>query len=539
LRSAPCSECQGTRIREESQHVLVGDLRISETVSLPVGHLRTRLAGLELEGNRAAIAREPLREIENRLRFLEDVGLGYVSLGRSAGSLSGGESQRIRLASQLGTELTGVTYVLDEPSIGLHPVDTARLLATLKRLRDMGNTVVVVEHDPEIIRAADWVIDFGPGAGRAGGAIVAEATPQELTQRRDSVTADFLSGRRAIDVPRIRRKGEGRLRVNGVKHHNLRGIDVEIPLGALTVVTGVSGAGKSSLVNDVIRPELLRLLHGTNVECGFFEEIVGYETLNKVVSIDQRPIGRTPRSNPATYVKVFEEIRRVLASTREARMYGYGPGRFSFNVAGGRCERCRGVGAIKVEMHFLPDVYVQCEACGGTRFNDATLRVHYKGLHVSEILALTVDEACEFFLNHKKIARILGTLQDVGLGYIRLGQPSNTLSGGEAQRIKLSRELARVHTGQTFYILDEPTTGLHLADVERLLGVLHRLVEAGNTVVVIEHHLDVIKVADHLLDLGPGGGDEGGRLVASGTPEVVAGVIQSQTGGKLKMLFCG
>ena len=533
LSTIACDACAGSRLREESRHVEIEGLRMPRVVTMPITALRERLEGLGLTGARAEIAREVVREIGSRLRFLDDVGLGYLALARGAGTLSGGESQRIRLASQIGTELTGVIYILDEPSIGLHPRDGQRLLNTLCRLRDIGNSVLVVEHDADIMRAADWIVDFGPGAGTRGGHVVAAGTPAEILASPDSLTGAYLSGRREIAVPRGRRVPSSWLTVRGARENNLAGIDVSVPLGVLTVVTGVSGAGKSTLVNQILRPALMRHLHGSVGTIGAHDGIDGLDALDKLVDIDQRPIGRTPRSNPATYTKLFDEIRKVFAATREARMYGYTPGRFSFNVKGGRCEQCTGDGAIKVEMHFLPDVYVTCETCGGKRYNDSTLRVTFKGLSVADVLAQTVDEALEAFSNHKKVKRILTTLHDVGLGYVALGQASTTLSGGEAQRVKLSRELARVQTGRTLYLLDEPSTGLHFADVERLLLVLDRLVEAGNSVVMIEHHLDIIKVADHVIDLGPEGGGAGGQVVATGTPEQVAGVSGSYTGGCL------
>ncbi|MGM0576328.1 MAG: excinuclease ABC subunit UvrA [Myxococcota bacterium] len=522
LAEAVCEACGGSRLREEARHVRVESWTLPELTSLPVEDLRAEMEALELEGARADIGREVIREIRQRLRFLDDVGLGYLALERSAATLSGGESQRIRLASQLGTELTGVLYILDEPSIGLHPRDNRRLLGTLEHLRDVGNTVIVVEHDAEIIRAADRVVDFGPGAGRQGGAVVAQGTPAEVSEAEGSLTGAYLSGRRRLPVPRTRRESSEVLRIVGAREHNLKGVDVTIPLGVLTVVTGVSGAGKSSLVAGILRPALARHLHGSSEPVGAHDGIEGLGEVDKVVDIDQRPIGRTPRSNPATYTKVFDSIRQLFATTHEARMYGFAPRRFSFNVKGGRCEVCRGDGAIRVEMHFLPDVYVTCEACGGKRFNEQTLRVRYKGLTIAGVLDLTVDEALAFFANHRRIRRVLQTLHDVGLGYVTLGQPSNTLSGGEAQRVKLARELARVETGRTVYLLDEPSTGLHFADVERLMEVLGRLVDAGNTVVMVEHHMDIVRMADHVVDLGPEGGEGGGYVVAAGTPEEVA-----------------
>jgi excinuclease ABC subunit A len=489
------------------------------------------LGELPLQGSDKVVAAELLKEIGNRLRFLLDVGLGYLTLDRPGPSLSGGESQRIRLASQMGSELTGVIYILDEPSIGLHQRDNARLLATLKRLRDLGNSVIVVEHDEETMVEADWIVDFGPGAGELGGEIVASGTPREVMKSERSITGAYLANRRRIEVPAQRRRGTGKsVRLLGATENNLKSVDVEIPLGCLVSVTGVSGAGKSTLVNGILYPALARAIYGSREAPGAYTALSGIEHLDKVIEIDQKPIGRTPRSNPATYTKVFDCIRDVFARTPEARAYGYEPGRFSFNVKGGRCEACEGDGLKVVEMHFLADVYVPCEVCHGKRFNDATLRVTFKGKNVAEVLDMSVREAMEHFSVHREIIRILKTLDDVGLGYIKLGQPSPTLSGGEAQRIKLSRELARTDTGRTLYVLDEPTTGLHFEDIKRLLAVLNRLVDAGNTVVVIEHNLDVIKCADHIIDIGPEGGDKGGHIIAVGTPEQVAQSKASYTG---------
>ncbi len=533
----PCTSCDGARLREEARHVRIDGVTLPDLVRLPIRTLRRRLADLALTGARQQIGAELLREIQARVQFLDGVGLGYLDLGRTAGSLSGGESQRIRLASQIGTELSGVVYVLDEPSIGLHPRDNRRLIDALRRLRDLGNTVVVVEHDEETMRAADALIDFGPGAGVHGGRVVAQGTVEALSAEPESVTGQFLSGARRIEVPAVRRVPVGWLGVRGARANNLKRLDVDLPLGVLVAVTGVSGAGKSTLVNDILRPALARALHAARVQPGAHDAIHGLDQLDKLVVIDQQPIGRTPRSNPATYTKAFDEIRRLYASTKEAQAFGYAPGRFSFNVKGGRCEACAGAGSVKVEMHFLADVYVPCEACAGRRFNDATLRVRYRGRTIAETLQLTFDEALEAFAHHRKLARILQTVVDVGLGYLRLGQPSTTLSGGEAQRVKLSRELARVATGRTIYLLDEPSTGLHFADVQVLLGVLGRLVEAGNSVLVIEHNLDIIKTADWVVDLGPEGGAEGGELVATGPPEAVAGVQASHTGRALRQLL--
>jgi excinuclease ABC subunit A len=527
----PCQTCGGERLKPESRAVKIHGRGIVELSHLTIQEAHAWLSSLALRGNEAKIADELLKEIRNRLKFLLDVGLSYLSLDRPGPSLSGGESQRIRLASQMGSELTGVIYILDEPSIGLHQRDNGKLLATLKRLRDVGNSVIVVEHDEETMAEADWLVDFGPGAGAHGGEIVAQGTPEEVKRDPSSLTGAYLSGRREIEVPARRRAGDhGAITIAGARENNLKDLEVAIPLGRMVAVTGVSGAGKSTLVNAILRPALMRLLYATREVPGRHQALSGHELIDKVIDINQQPIGRTPRSNPATYTKVFDAIRDVFAQTPEARAFGYLPGRFSFNVKGGRCEACQGDGMKLVEMHFLADVLVPCEVCGGKRFNDATLRVQFKGKNVAEVLDLSVAEAAELFKNHREIARILTTLEDVGLGYIKLGQPSPTLSGGEAQRIKLSRELARVGTGKTLYILDEPTTGLHFEDVKRLLLVLDRLVDAGNTVVVIEHNLDVIKCADWVIDLGPEGGEDGGRLIAEGTPEDVARESASYTG---------
>ncbi|BDG01990.1 excinuclease ABC subunit UvrA [Anaeromyxobacter oryzae] len=527
----PCQTCNGERLKPESRAVRIRAKGIVELSRLTIQDAHAWLAGLDLKGNEAKIADELLKEIRNRLKFLLDVGLGYLTLDRAGPSLSGGESQRIRLASQMGSELTGVIYILDEPSIGLHQRDNGKLLGTLKRLRDVGNSVIVVEHDEETMDEADWIVDFGPGAGAHGGEIVSQGTPVEVKRDPRSLTGAYLSGRKEIAVPDRRRTNDhGAITIFGARANNLKDVTVSIPLGRLVAVTGVSGAGKSTLVNAILRPALMRHHYGTREVPGKHERLQGAELVDKVIDINQQPIGRTPRSNPATYTKVFDCIRDVFAQTPEARAFGYQPGRFSFNVKGGRCEACQGDGMKLVEMHFLADVLVPCEVCGGKRFNEATLRVTFKGKNIAEVLDLSVTEARELFQNHREIARILTTLEDVGLGYIKLGQPSPTLSGGEAQRIKLSRELARVGTGKTLYILDEPTTGLHFEDVNRLLQVLDRLVDAGNSVVVIEHNLDVIKCADWVLDLGPEGGDEGGKVIAEGTPEEVAAVKESYTG---------
>jgi excinuclease ABC subunit A len=539
LGDTECSACGGVRLRPESAAVRIGGKSIVELSALTIEGARQFLAELALEGAAREIAAELLKEIRGRLDFLAAVGLSYLSLDRAGPSLSGGESQRIRLASQVGSELTGVIYILDEPSIGLHQRDNRRLLDTLLRLRDIGNTVVVVEHDEETIRAADHVIDFGPGAGVAGGRIVHAGTPSSLVRSRESLTGAYLSGRVRIEVPAERRRPTGALKLLGARENNLADLDVEIPLGVLTAVTGVSGAGKSTLVDDILYPALARKLHGATRRPGAHRAIAGTEQLDKVISIDQRPIGRTPRSNPVTYIKVFDAIRDFFALLPDARVHGYKPGRFSFNVKGGRCEACQGDGVRQIEMHFLPDVYVKCEECQGRRFNAATLAVRYKGRSIADVLELTVAEALELFAAHPTIAPALRLLADVGLEYLHLGQPSPTLSGGEAQRIKLSRELARRATGRTLYVLDEPTTGLHFHDVKKLLDVLGRLVEAGNTVLVIEHNLDVIKTADWVIDLGPGGGPGGGRLVARGRPEEVAKAHESHTGVQLARVLKG
>ena len=534
----PCDECGGSRLRAEARAVTIAGRDITELTHLTVEDLLPILDEIPRDEHRAEIARVPLRESMNRLRFLENVGLGYVTLDRTAESLSGGESQRIRLASQLGTELTGVIYVLDEPSIGLHPRDNWRLVETLKHLRDIGNTVLVVEHDRDTIEAADHVVDFGPGAGTLGGDIVYSGPVPGLYEHPVSLTGAYLSGRRSIPVPAKRRRPGAWIELEGAQHNNLKDIDVRFPLGVFCVVTGVSGAGKSSLVDETLRPALLRHFHSSSTaEPGRFRALRGLEHVDKVVSIDQKPIGRTPRSNPATYTKVWDLIRKVFSESREAKAYGFNPGRFSFNVKGGRCERCHGAGALKVEMHFLPDVYVTCPECGGRRFNDATLRVRFRDRTISDVLETPISAALDLFEPFRGIRRIIQTLDDVGLGYVRLGQPSPTLSGGEAQRIKLSRELARVDTGRTLYLLDEPTTGLHFEDVSRLLGVVQRLVDRGNTVLVVEHNLDVIRAADHVIDLGPEGGRGGGELICAGTPEEVAGCPASATGRYLDLTY--
>ncbi|BAD39152.1 excinuclease ABC subunit UvrA [Symbiobacterium thermophilum] len=535
MTSRPCPACGGARLKPESLAVKVGGLSIAELTALDVVQLRDFLKNLDLTEKERAIGAQILKEIDARLGFLINVGLDYLTLNRAAGTLSGGEAQRIRLATQIGSHLVGVLYILDEPSIGLHQRDNAKLIETLKRLRDLGNTLIVVEHDEDTILAADWVVDIGPGAGEGGGRIVASGPVEKILNTPESITGAYLSGRRQIPIPERRRQPNGKwLVVHGAAEHNLKDITVRIPLGTFTVVTGVSGSGKSTLVNEILYKRLAADLNRARTKPGKHRSVEGLEHLDKVIEIDQSPIGRTPRSNPATYTGVFDLIRELMAQTPEAKMRGYKAGRFSFNVRGGRCEACKGDGIIKIEMHFLPDVYVPCEVCKGARYNRETLEVHYKGKTIADILDMTVDEAVEFFRPLPRIYRKMQTLQDVGLGYIRLGQPATTLSGGEAQRVKLATELSRRATGRTIYILDEPTTGLHTADVHRLLDVLQRLVDAGNTVLVIEHNLDVIKQADWIIDLGPEGGDRGGRVVAEGTPEEVCENPGSYTGIFLK-----
>ena len=538
MSECPCPDCQGRRLRKESLAVTVGEKNIYEFTTLSVENALIWMDGLTLTEQQMLIADRILKEIRSRLGFLKSVGLGYLTLARSAGTLSGGESQRIRLATQIGSSLMGVLYILDEPSIGLHQRDNDKLLATLKNLRDLGNSLIVVEHDEDTMRSADYLIDIGPGAGVHGGQVVAAGTPVEVMANPDSLTGQYLSGKKKIEVPAVRRPGNGKvLKVIGAAENNLRHIDVEFPLGTFTVVTGVSGSGKSSLVNEVLFKRLGAELMRMKVRPGKCDRIEGIEQLDKVVNIDQSPIGRTPRSNPATYTGLFNDIRDLFASTQEAKSRGYGQGRFSFNVRGGRCEACSGDGLLKIEMHFLPDIFVPCEVCKGRRYNRETLEVRYKGKNIADVLDMTVDEALDFFSALPKLKKRLQTLQDVGLGYVKLGQPSTELSGGEAQRVKLATELSKQATGKTIYILDEPTTGLHSDDVRKLLEVLQRLVDAGNTVVVIEHNLDVIKCADHLIDLGPEGGDGGGTIVVTGTPEEVAACSASFTGQYLKRML--
>lgn len=538
MAECPCPECKGMRLKKESLAVTVGNQNIHDFTTLSVVDELDWVEKLELTNQQHLIADRILKEIRARLGFLKSVGLGYLTLSRAAGTLSGGESQRIRLATQIGSSLMGVLYILDEPSIGLHQRDNDKLLATLCELRDMGNTLLVVEHDEDTMRAADYLIDIGPGAGIHGGQVVAAGTPEEVMANPNSLTGQYLSGKKKIPVPSERRPGNGKfLRVIGAAENNLRHVDVDFPLGTFTAVTGVSGSGKSSLVNEILFKRLGADLMRMKVHPGKCDAIKGIEYLDKVVNIDQSPIGRTPRSNPATYTGLFNDIRDLFASTQEAKSRGYGPGRFSFNVRGGRCEACSGDGVLKIEMHFLPDIFVPCEVCKGKRYNRETLEVHYKGKNIAEVLDMTVDEALEFFSALPKIRKKLQTLQDVGLGYVKLGQPSTELSGGEAQRVKLATELSKQATGRTIYILDEPTTGLHTDDVRKLLEVLQRLVDTGNTVVVIEHNLDVIKCADWLIDLGPEGGDGGGTVVVTGTPEQVAACEQSYTGQYLKKML--
>ena len=537
MRITPCKACGGQRLKKESLAVTISGKNIYEITNLAVGDLNAYLEGMELTKQQERIGVQVLKEIRARVGFLIDVGLDYLTLSRATATLSGGEAQRIRLATQIGSGLCGVCYILDEPSIGLHQRDNDKLLATLKNLRDLGNTLLVVEHDEDTMRVADYIVDIGPGAGAHGGEVVACGTAEELMQVPESVTGQYLAGKIKIEVPKERRKPTGFLKILGAQEHNLCNIDVRIPLGIFTCVTGVSGSGKSSLVNEILYKHLAHDLNRARTIPGKHKGIEGIEQLDKIINIDQSPIGRTPRSNPATYTGVFDLIRTLFAGTNDAKARGYQKGRFSFNVKGGRCEACSGDGIIKIEMHFLPDVYVPCEVCGGKRYNHETLEVKYKGKSIYDVLEMTVEEALQFFENVPSIRRKIQTLYDVGLGYVKLGQPSTELSGGEAQRIKLASELSRTSTGKTIYILDEPTTGLHFADVKKLVAIMQKLVESGNSVIVIEHNLDVIKCADYILDMGPEGGSRGGHLIAEGTPEEVAGVKQSFTGQYLKKML--
>ena len=536
MSESPCNACHGARLRKEILSIKVGDKNINELTDMPINKIRDYLKNLELTNQEKLIGEQIFKEIDKRLNFLIDVGLEYLTLSRSAGTLSGGESQRIRLATQIGSGLTGVLYILDEPSIGLHQRDNDKLLATLKKLRDLGNTLLVVEHDEDTMYAADQIIDIGPGAGVHGGNVMAQGTAEEIKKVENSITGQYLSGRKNIPVPKKRRKTvKGKaIEVKGATEHNLKNISVKFPLGVFNCVTGVSGSGKSTLVNEILYKTITKQLNGSNEKPGKCKEVVGIDKIDKIINIDQSPIGRTPRSNPATYTGVFDTIREIFANTNEAKLRGYQKGRFSFNVQGGRCEACNGDGLIKIEMHFLPDIYVPCEVCKGKRYNHETLEVKYKGKTIADVLDMTVEEALDFFSNIPKIKQKIQTLYDVGLGYVKLGQPSTTLSGGEAQRVKLATELSKRATGKTLYILDEPTTGLHIADVHRLVNILQRLVDTGNTIIVIEHNLDLIKTADYIIDLGPEGGDGGGEIVAVGTPEQICKNDRSYTGKFLK-----
>lgn len=533
-----CETCHGKRLNRQALSVKVGGHDIAEVTNYPISQSRAFFENLQLSEQNMSIAKPILRELKSRLNFLDEVGLDYLTLDRSAGTLSGGEAQRIRLATQIGSNLSGIMYILDEPSIGLHQRDNDRLIKSLKRMRDLGNTLIVVEHDEDTMMQSDYLIDMGPGAGDYGGKVVAAGTPEEVANNKESITGQYLSGQKSIPLPKERRtEDRGMIHVHGAAANNLKDVDVDFPIGRLNVVSGVSGSGKSSLVNEVLKKYLLRELNRSKSPYGKVKDISGFEELDKVIDIDQSPIGRTPRSNPATYTSVFDDIRELFAQTNEAKLRGYNKGRFSFNIKGGRCEACHGEGIIKVEMHFLPDVFVDCEVCHGARYNAETLQVHYKGKNISEVLDMRVEEALDFFDAVPKIRRKLQTIVDVGLGYVTLGQPAPTLSGGEAQRMKLASELQRVSTGKTLYILDEPTTGLHTHDIKRLLDVLNRLVDAGNTVIIIEHNLDVIKTADYIVDMGPEGGEGGGTVVATGTPEEIAAVPESYTGQYLKPLM--
>lgn len=533
-----CKTCDGYRLNPQALSVQINGTNIGQTNELSIQHAVEFFENLTLSEQEKVIARPILKEVNDRLSFLENVGLDYLTLSRASGTLSGGEAQRIRLATQIGSNLSGVLYILDEPSIGLHQRDNDRLIGSLKKMRDLGNTLVVVEHDEDTMRAADYLIDVGPGAGHQGGEIVSAGTPDQVAKDKHSLTGQYLSGKKSIPVPETRRKGTGKaIKITGATENNLKNISVEFPLGEFVAVTGVSGSGKSTLVNSILKKALAQKINRNSAKPGKFKTISGYEGIEKIIDIDQSPIGRTPRSNPATYTSVFDDIRDLFAQTNEAKMRGYKKGRFSFNVKGGRCEACRGDGIIKIEMHFLPDVYVPCEVCHGKRYNSETLEVHYKGKSIADILEMTVEDAVEFFQPIPKIHRKLQTIVDVGLGYVTMGQPATTLSGGEAQRMKLASELHKISNGKNFYILDEPTTGLHTDDIARLLHVLQRLVDAGNTVLVIEHNLDVIKTADHLIDLGPEGGEGGGTILATGTPEELVKVKESYTGHYLKKIM--
>ena len=535
MSAIPCDKCHGRRLSPESLSVTVGGINISEFCDKSITEALEFVNDLKLTDREMFIAASILKEIKERLGFLKSVGLEYLTLSRSSGTLSGGESQRIRLATQIGSSLMGVLYILDEPSIGLHQRDNDKLLGTLCHLRDLGNTVIVVEHDEDTMLAADHIIDIGPGAGVHGGNVVFNGKVADILKSEDSITGQYLSGRRKVEVPEKRRKGNGKkLKIIGAAQNNLKNINVDIPLGELVCVTGVSGSGKSSLINEILYKYLASHLNGAKTKPGKFKDIKGVEELDKVIQINQSPIGRTPRSNPATYTGLFTDIRELYASTQDAKIRGFNAGRFSFNVKGGRCEACQGDGILKIEMHFLPDIYVPCDVCKGKRYNRETLEIKYKGKSISDVLDMTVEEGLEFFSNIPKIQRKLQTLQEVGLGYIKIGQPSTTLSGGEAQRVKLATELSKRSTGRTIYILDEPTTGLHIADVHMLINVLQKLVDSGNTVVVIEHNLDLIKTADHIIDIGPEGGNNGGTIVAQGTPEKITTVEASYTGQYLK-----
>ena len=531
MSNSHCPTCNGARLRKESLAVKVGDKNINELTEMSIDKIKNYLNSLKLNNKDKMISEQILKELNKRLQFLIDVGLEYLTLSRSAGTLSGGEAQRIRLATQIGSGLTGVLYILDEPSIGLHQRDNEKLIATLKKLRDLGNTVIVVEHDEDTMYAADQIIDIGPGPGVHGGKVIAQGTAEQIKQIPESITGQYLSGKKQIPIPEKRRKSNGRaIEVKGATQNNLKNINVKFPLGQFICVTGVSGSGKSTLVNDILYKALAKQINGSNEKPGAHKEIIGIENIDKIINIDQSPIGRTPRSNPATYTGVFDNIRDIFAGTNEAKMRGYEKGRFSFNVEGGRCEACSGDGILRIEMHFLPDIYVPCEVCKGKRYNKETLEVKYKGKTIADVLDMTVEEALEFFKNIPRIKQKIQTLHDVGLGYIKLGQPSTTLSGGEAQRVKLATELSKKPTGKTLYILDEPTTGLHIADVHKLVEILQRLVDTGNSIIVIEHNLDLIKTSDYIIDLGPEGGDKGGKIVAVGTPEQIARNEQSYTG---------